>query len=143
MFVYELVVVGLNRVAVTYIDFSVENNDNDPKFKVGNHVTILKYKNIFAKDYTPNWSEDVFVIKKVINNVPWTCVIENLNEKELFGMYSEKELQKTNQAEPRVEKIKKIVDKIYVKWKGYDKSFNSSIDKKYTVMYDELFSWAI
>ena len=143
MFVYELVVVGLNRVAVTYIDFGVENNDKDPKFKVGNHETILKYKNIFAKGYTPNWSEDVFVIKKVINNVPWTCVIENLNEKELFGMYSEKELQKTNQAEPRVEKIKKRVDKIYVKWKGYDKSFNSSIDKKYTVMYDELFSWAI
>ena len=108
-------VVGWNRVVVTYIDFGVENNDKDPKFKVGNHVTLLKYENIFAKGYTPNWSEDVFVIKKVINNVPWTCVIENLNEKELFGMYSEKELQKTNQAEPRVEKIKKIVDKIYVK----------------------------
>ena len=108
-------VVGLNRVVVTYIDFGVENNDKDPKFKVGNHVTLLKYENIFAKGYTPNWSEDVFVIKKVINNVPWTCVIENLNEKEFFGTYSEKELQKTNQTEPRDEKIKKRVDKLYVK----------------------------
>ena len=108
-------VVGLNRVVLTYIDFGVENNDKDSKFKVGNHVALLKYENIFAKGYTPNWSEDVFVSKKVINNVPQTCVIENLNEKEFFGTYSEKELQKTNQAEPRDEKIKKRVDKLYVK----------------------------
>ena len=49
----------------TYIDFSKEVNDNDPKFKVGDHVRISKYKNIFAKRYTPNWSEEVFVIKKI------------------------------------------------------------------------------
>ena len=48
----------------TYIDFKIETNDKDPKFKVGNHVRISKYKNIFAKGYTPNWSEEVFVIKK-------------------------------------------------------------------------------
>ena len=48
----------------TYIDFKIEANDKDPKFKVGNHVRISKYKNIFAKGYTPNWSEEVFVIKK-------------------------------------------------------------------------------
>ena len=47
----------------TYINFSKEGNDKDIKFKVGDHVTISKYKNIFAKGYTPNWSEDVFVIK--------------------------------------------------------------------------------
>ena len=49
----------------TYIDFGKEVNDNDPKFQVGNHVRISKYKNIFAKCYTPNWSEEVFVIKKM------------------------------------------------------------------------------
>ena len=49
----------------TYIDFGKEVNDNDPKFKVGDHVRMLKYKNIFAKGYTPNWSEEVFVIKKL------------------------------------------------------------------------------
>ena len=48
----------------TCIDFKIEGNDKDSKFKVGNHVKISKYKNIFAKGYTPNWSEEVFVIKK-------------------------------------------------------------------------------
>ena len=45
----------------------------DPKFKVGGHVRISKYKNIFVKGYTANWSEEVFVIKEVKNTVPWTC----------------------------------------------------------------------
>ena len=49
----------------TYIDLGKEVNDNDPKFKVGDHVRISKHKKIFAKGYTPNWSEEVFVIKKV------------------------------------------------------------------------------
>ena len=48
----------------TYIDVKKEVNDKDPKYKVGDHVRISKYKNIFAKGYTLNWSEDVFVIKK-------------------------------------------------------------------------------
>ena len=61
----------------TYIDSTQlhskkEVNNKDPKFKVGNHVNISKYKNIFAKGYTTNWSEEVFVIKKVKNTVPWT-----------------------------------------------------------------------
>ena len=49
----------------TYIDFKKEVNDKDPKFKVGDYVRISKYKNIFAKGYMPNWSEEVFVIKKL------------------------------------------------------------------------------
>ena len=57
----------------TYVNTDKETNDKDPKFKVGDRVRISKYKNIFAKDYTPNWSEEVFVIKKVKNTVPWTC----------------------------------------------------------------------
>ena len=55
-----------------YIDSSKEVNDRDPKFKVGDHGRISKYKNIFAKGYTPDWSEEVFVIKKVKNTVTWT-----------------------------------------------------------------------
>ena len=50
--------------ANTYIDFAIENNSKDRKFEVGDHVRILKYKNIFAKVYAPNWSEEVFLIKK-------------------------------------------------------------------------------
>ena len=54
----------------TYIDSSKEINDKDLNFKVGDGVKISKYKNIFAKDYVPNWSEEVFIIKKVKNIVP-------------------------------------------------------------------------
>ena len=63
----------------TYTNIDKEVNDNDPKFKVGDHVRISKYKNIFAKGYTPNWSEDVFVTKEIKNTVPWTYVINDLN----------------------------------------------------------------
>ena len=115
----------------TYIAFDKEVNDKGPKCKVGDHVRISKYKNIFAKCYTPNCSVEVFVIKKVKNTVPWTYVINDLNGKEIAGTFSEKELQKTNQEEFRMEKvIKKKGDKIYVKWKGYNNSFNSWINKK-------------
>ena len=86
----------------TYIDFEKEVNDKDPKFKVGDNVRISKYKNIFAKGYTPNWSEEVFVIKKVKNTVPWTYVINDLNGEEIIGTFYEKELQKTNQKEFRI-----------------------------------------
>ena len=73
----------------TYIDSielhsSKEVNDKDPKFKVGNHVRISEYKNIFAKGCTPNWSEEVFVIKKVKNTLPWTYVINDLNGEEII-----------------------------------------------------------
>ena len=114
-----------------YIDSSKEINDKDPKFKVGDIVRISKYKNIFGKDYVYNWPEEVFVIKKVKNTVPWTYVISDLKGEEIVGTFYEKELQKTNQKEFRVEKvIKRKGDKLYVKWKGYDSSFNSWIDKK-------------
>ena len=80
----------------TYINTDKEINNKDPKFKVGNHVRISKYKNIFAKSYTPNWPEEVFVIKKVKNTVPWTYVINDLNGEEITGTFYEKELQKAN-----------------------------------------------
>ena len=118
----------------TYTGFKKEVNDKDPKFKVGDHVRISQYKNIFAKGYTPNWSEEVSVIKKVKNTVPWTYVINDLNGEEIIGTFYEKELQKTNQKEFRIEKvIKKKGGKLYVKWKSFDNSFNSWIDKKYSV----------
>ena len=103
----------------TYIDFEKEVNDKDPKFKVCDYVRISKYKNISAKGYTPNWSEEVFIISKVKNTVPWTYVINDLNGEEIIGTFYEKELQKTNQKEFRIEKvIKRKGDKLYVKRKG-------------------------
>ena len=71
----------------TYIDFKKEVNDKDLKFKVGDNVRISKYKNIFAKGYTTNWFEEVFVIKKVKNTVSWTYVINDLNGEEIIRTF--------------------------------------------------------
>ena len=76
----------------TYIDFKKEVNDKDPNFKVDDHVRISKYENIVAKGYKTNQYEDVFVIKKVKNRVPWTYVINDLNDEEIIGTFYEKEL---------------------------------------------------
>ena len=56
----------------SYVKYNKDSNKKDPKFKVGDHVRISKYKNIFAKGYIPSWSEEVFVISKIKNTVPWT-----------------------------------------------------------------------
>ena len=116
----------------TYIDSSKEINEKDhPKFKIGDNVRISKYKNIFAKGYTPNWSEEVFVIKKIKNTALWTYLIIDLDGEEIVGTFYENELQNTNQEEFGIEKvIKRKGGKLYVKWKGHNNSFNSWIEKK-------------
>ena len=68
----------------TYIDFKKEVNDKNHKFKVGDHVRISKYKNIFAKEYMPTWSEEIFIIKKIKNTVPGTYVLNDLNGEKLL-----------------------------------------------------------
>ena len=84
-------------------------------------MRISKYENIFAKGYAPNWSEEIFAIKKIKSTVAWTYVIDDLKGEEITGAFYVKELQKTDQQEFRIEKvIKKKGDKLYVKWKGYD-----------------------
>ena len=81
---------------------------------------------MFAKGYMPNWSEEIFVIKKIKNTVPWTHVITDLNGEEIIGTFYEKELQGTKQNKFRIERvIQKKGDKLYVKWKGYNNTFNS------------------
>ena len=81
-----------------HIDFNKENNKEGPKFKVGDQIRISKCKNIFAKVYISNWSEEAFVIKKVKNTVPWTYVISDLNGEETVRMFykriSKKEIKK-------------------------------------------------
>ena len=76
----------------TYINIDKEVNDKNPKLKIGDHVRILKYRSIFAKGYTPDWSEEVFVIKEVKNTVPLTYVINDLKGEEIIGTFYEKEL---------------------------------------------------
>ena len=113
----------------TYINTGKEGNDKNPKFQVGDHVRISKYKNILAQVYTPNWSEEIFMIKEIKNTVPLIYVINDLNGQEIIGTFYDKELEKINQEEFRIEKVnKKKVNKLYVKWKGYDNSFNSWIE---------------
>ena len=104
--------IKMKPIKVTYNYYAEYNED---------HVRISKYKNIFVKGFTPNWSEDVFVINKIKNTVPWTYAISDLNGKIIIGSFYEKE---TNQKEFRIENVLKTKgDKLYVKQKGYDNRF--------------------
>ena len=80
----------------SYAEYNEDFNKNDPKFKVGDHVRISKYRNIFAKGYAPNWSEEDFVVSGIKNTVQWTYVVSGLNEEKIIGSFYEKELQKTS-----------------------------------------------
>ena len=86
----------------------------------------MKYKNIFARVYTPNWSKEIFVVSKIKNTVPWTYIVNDLNGEEITESFYDKELQKTSQETFRIENVLKIkCDKLYVKWEEYDNRFNS------------------
>ena len=91
----------------TYINFEQEVHDEDPTFKIGDHVRISKYKNIFVKGYMPNWSEESFITSKMKNTVPWTYVFNDLNGEEFIGTFYEQELQKTNQKNLELKKYLK------------------------------------
>ena len=124
----------------SYAEYNEDSHEKDPKFKVVDHVRISKQKNIFGKGCTANWSEEVFVIGKIKNTVPWTYVISDLNGEPIAGTFYEKELKKkqqnktkkkTNQKKFRIEKvIKRKGNKLFLKWKGYDNLFISWIDEK-------------
>ena len=95
---------------------------------------MLEYQNIKIYLQKPMFqilSEEVFVITKVQNTVPWTYVISDLKSEEIVGIFCEKELQKTNRKEFIFKKIiRRKGGKLYVKWKGYDNSINSAIKNK-------------
>ena len=94
----------------SFAEYNEDLNKRNLKFKVGDHVRISKYKNIFTKGYASNWSEEVFVINKIKNTVPWTYVINDLNGEKIIGSFYEKELQKTNQKEWRKYLRKKVIN---------------------------------
>ena len=100
----------------SYAEYKEDSNLTNPKFKFGDHVRISKNKNILAKGYTQNWSEEVFAVSKIKDTVPWTYVISDLSGDKIVGSFYEKELKKTSQKKFRVE--------------GYTDSFSSWIDKK-------------
>ena len=121
----------IDVVSDSYAEYNVNSNEKDPKFKVGDRVRTPKYKNIFANGYSQNLSEKVFVVSKIKNTVSQTYVISDLTGEPITGSFYEQELQKESQKGFRIEKIiERKGNKLYVKWKGYDNSFNSWINKK-------------
>ena len=86
----------------TYIVSNKEIDNKDPKFKIGGIVRISKYKNIFTKGYTSNWSKEVFLIKKIKNTVSWTYVISDLEHEEIVGTLYEKESKSLKKESKRV-----------------------------------------
>ena len=81
----------------SYAEYNEGFNEKYLKFKAGDRVRISKYKKIFAKGYTANYSEDFFVISKIKNTILWTYGIRDLNDEEITEMFNEKEQQKTNE----------------------------------------------
>ena len=104
-----------------------------PKFKVGDKVRITKKKKTFEKGYTTNWTEEIFTVIKVQQTIPFTYKIEDTRGEEIRGTFYEEELQKTNQDSYRIEKVlrrrtgKGGTKEVFVKWKGYNDSFNQWI----------------
>ena len=112
-------------------DLRAERSDG-AAFKVGDTVRISKYKRkTFDKGYTPNWTEEVFIISEIRPTDPITYKIKDLNGEEIEGTFYREELQKTDQTIYRIEKvIRKTKDKALVKWKGYPDQFNRWVSFK-------------
>lgn len=100
-----------------------------PKFKVGDAVRISKYKHVFEKGYTPNWTTEIFKIKTVRNTNPKTYILEDYEKHEIKGGFYEFELMKTKYSQTYlVEKVlKRKGSMIYVKWLGFSSKHNSWI----------------
>ena len=116
--------------------YNFEKKNKIAKFKIGDHVRISLNKNIFEKSYETNWSEEIFVIYDIkYSNVPY-YYLKDLNGEKLDGTFYEQELQKRILSLYVIEKIIKTKnDKLFVKWRGYNNSFNSWIDKKDVIKY--------
>ena len=117
--------------------YNFEKTKKPGKFKIGDRVRISLEKNIFEKGYETNWTEEIFVIYDIkYSNVPY-YYLKDLNNEKLQGTFYEQELQKTKQDDLyTIEKILKTnKDKIFVKWRGYDNSFNSWINKNMVTKY--------
>lgn len=102
------------------------------KFKIGDNVRISKERGVFSKGYQPNWSTEIFVIKQVKLTNPITCILNDKLDQPIKGAFYENELQKVKYDDVYlVEKIlKKKGNKLFVKWLGFDSTFNSWIDNK-------------
>lgn len=102
-----------------------------PKFKLGDLIRISKYKHIFEKGYTPNWTTEIFKIHRIQRTNPLTYLLKDLDGGEINGSFYVEELQKVKY--PDLYLVQKIIrkkgDKLYVKWLGFDNQHNSWINK--------------
>ena len=76
-------------------DTTKSSSSERSRFKVGDRVRISKFKNIFAKGYTPNWSKEIFIVDKINDTVPYTYNIKDLNDEEIIDSFYDRELQKS------------------------------------------------
>ena len=113
----------------SYVEYNDDFNKKVLNLKLVIMLEFLSTKVFLLKDMFQ--IGEVFIVNEIKNTVPWTYTINDLNEEKVIETLYEKELQKTNQKEFRIEKLlTRKDDKFYVKWKGYDNSFNSWINKK-------------
>lgn len=121
-----------HRLQKTVFSTKIELPSRRPKFKIGDHVRISKYKSVFEKGYTPNWTSEIFKIRKVQLTDPYSYLLEDNTGNEIVGGFYETEIQKVMY--PDLILIEKIIrkkgNKVYVKWLGFDKSHNSWVNKK-------------
>lgn len=102
-----------------------------PKYKIGDYVRISKYKNVFEKSYIPNWTTEVFTISKIQYTTPITYILKDYENNEIKGAFYELELQKAKYPDVYlIEKIvRKVGDRLYIKWLGMNEYHNSWINK--------------
>jgi hypothetical protein len=113
-----------------YTNLKIANKIN--KFSIGDHVRISRYRSVFDKGYTPNWSNEIFIIRDVKLTNPTTYLLKDKKGENILGGFYELELQKVKHSDVYlVEKIlKKKGNQYFIKWFGLDNSYNSWIDKK-------------
>ena len=120
-------------------NYNFEIITNKKKFKIGDKVRISLLKNTFEKGYTSNWSEQIYVIYDIKSSNVHYYYLKDLNGEKLDGTFYQEELLKTNIKEHDLYIIEKIINKVgnkyLVKWKGYDDSFNSYVNKNDIVKY--------
>ena len=109
----------------------MEQLSSKPRFKVGDKVRISKYKRkVFDKGYTPNWTEEIFLVDKIQSTNPITYRLKDLNNEEIQGSFYEPELLKAKQDVFHIEKVLRRdynEKQALVKWLGYSDDFNSWI----------------
>lgn len=115
-----------------YLKDKLKVNDRKNKFNVGDVVRISKFKHIFEKGYTPNWTTENFTVKKINNTIPHTYILKDHKGNPIQGCFYEHEMLKTKH--PDVYLVEKIIKKrgnrCYVKWLGFDSSENSWVNKE-------------